>query len=65
MTSTIRPVMDPTSCLADPELGRDHGDRRALGVPVQRDRVPLELIGAIRPCHLGWIISLPPGTSRD
>ncbi|WP_333892005.1 zinc ribbon domain-containing protein [Mycolicibacterium gadium] len=27
------------------------GDRRALGVPVERDRVTLELIGVIFPCH--------------
>ncbi len=39
------------SRLADTELGGDHRGRRTLGIPVQRDRVTLELVWIIIPCH--------------
>src|SRR6185436_19204496 len=37
--------------LTDTELGSNLCDRRALGVPVERDGVTLELLGIIFPCH--------------
>ncbi len=39
------------SPLTDTEFSGDHGDCRALGVTVKRDRVTLELVGIIFPCH--------------
>ena len=51
--------------LTDTELASDHGDRRALGVPVQRDRIPLELIRVILPRHRVGSSRFPRQTSRD
>lgn len=36
---------------ADAELLGNLGDRRAVSVAVERDRVPFELVGIILPCN--------------
>jgi len=45
-----RPARRRQRRLADTQLSSDHG-RRALGVPVERDRVTLELIEITLPCQ--------------